>query len=161
MIYCLPFVFKLKDLICDIRSRNINWQVVCGSQNIQRQNAIRRDEHVADVVENIGLKLPFSSWFSIHLLLHRLYRFYYQINSMRHYWIICLASICILLKILFIQQFFSLFIALTHFEKGISIQCFRRRPQQVSFRPLWRWMFLTVADLRKSQTMYIVNVPWS
>ena len=34
---------------------------------------------VADVVENIGLQ--FSSWCSIHLLLHRLYIFYYQINS--------------------------------------------------------------------------------
>ena len=40
-----------------------------------------KDELVADVVENIGLKLQFSSWFSIHLLLHRLYRFYFQINS--------------------------------------------------------------------------------
>ena len=45
------------------------------SQNIWRYNAMCRDELVADVVGNIGLKLKFSSWFSIHLLLHRLHRF--------------------------------------------------------------------------------------
>ena len=83
-----------------LRPRNINWQdwkytsfvVFVGySQNRQRHNAMCRDEPVADVVENIGLKLQFSSWISILLLLHRLCRFYHQINSicklMRHYWI--------------------------------------------------------------------------
>ena len=28
--FFLSYCFKLKDLICDIRPRNINWQVVCG-----------------------------------------------------------------------------------------------------------------------------------
>ena len=64
-----------------IRLRNIYWQdwrytsftVFFGySQNILRHNAMCRHELVADVVENIGLK---------HLHLHRLYRFYHQINS--------------------------------------------------------------------------------
>ena len=70
------------------------------SQNIRRHYAMCRDEPVADVLENIGLKIKFSSWLSIHLLFHRLNRFYYQINSihMRHYWILCLAPICILLR---------------------------------------------------------------
>ena len=53
-----------------IRPRTINWQdwkytlfvVFVGySQNIRRHNAMCKDELVADVVENIGLKLQFSS----------------------------------------------------------------------------------------------------
>ena len=73
-----------------IRPRNINWQewkytsfvVFVGySQNIWQHNTMCRDELVAGIIENIGLTLQFSSWFSIHLLLYRLYRFYYQINS--------------------------------------------------------------------------------
>ena len=73
-----------------IRPRNNNWQdwkytsfvvFVSYSQNIRRHKAMCRDEHVVDVVDNIGLKLRFSSWFSIHLLLHQLYRFYYKKNS--------------------------------------------------------------------------------
>ena len=51
------------------------------SQSNRRHNAICTDELVADVAENIGLKFQFSSWFSIHLLLHQLYRFYYKINK--------------------------------------------------------------------------------
>ena len=45
------------------------------SQNIRRHNAIRRKWTCW------GRQLQFSSWFSIRLILHRLYRFYYQINS--------------------------------------------------------------------------------
>ena len=99
-----------------LRPWNINWQVyiVCDFRRLQskhwRHNAMCRDELVADVLQNIGLKLQFSNWFSTYLLLHRLYRIYYQIKSinMRHYWIKCLASICILFR-KFILQFFFLY----------------------------------------------------
>ena len=56
----------------NIRLQYINWQdkkytlfvvFVDYSQNIPLQNAMCRDELVADVVENIGLKLQFISWF--------------------------------------------------------------------------------------------------
>ena len=42
------------------------------TDNIRPRNAICRDEHVADVIENIGLKLHFYI---------TLYRFYYQTNA--------------------------------------------------------------------------------
>ena len=108
---------------------------------VQRHNAIRTDELVADVVENIGLKLQFSSWFSIHLLLHRLYTFYYQINSIYE---------CVITESNVLHRSVSywkslsgkifLYSLLKHkwIETHLSIQCFRRRPQQVA---LWRLMF--------------------
>ena len=76
-----------------IRQRNINWQdwkytvfvvFVRYSQNIRRHNANRIYELVANVVGIIGLKLPFSSWFLIHFLLHRSYRFYYKKKSNKY-----------------------------------------------------------------------------
>ena len=60
-----------------LRQRNINWQV--SSVTVKTFDVTM--QCVEDVIEIIGLKLQFSSWFSIHILLHRLYRFYYQINS--------------------------------------------------------------------------------
>ena len=44
----------------------IIWVFVRYCKNIRRHYAIHRDKLVADVVKNIGLKLQFSSWFSIH-----------------------------------------------------------------------------------------------
>ena len=64
-----------------LRPQNINLQdwkytsfvVFVGySHSIRRHNAMCTDELVADVAKNIGLKFQFSSWFSIHLLLHQL-----------------------------------------------------------------------------------------
>ena len=97
--YRVLFTFFVGQLFCLVlnssrhsfvtRLQNINggdWKYtlfvvfVSYSQNIRRHNAICRDEFVADVIW-IGLKLQFSSWFSIHLILHKLYIFYYQINS--------------------------------------------------------------------------------
>ena len=52
-----------------LKSRNIYWEdwkytsfvvFVCYSQNIRRNNAICRDELVADIVDKIGLKFQFS-----------------------------------------------------------------------------------------------------
>ena len=62
---------------CNISSQNINCQdwkytsfvvFVRYGQNIRHHNAIPRDGHVADIVKIIGLKLQFSSWFSIHYI---------------------------------------------------------------------------------------------
>ena len=44
-------------------------------------------------------------------------------------------------------------------EKGISIQCFRRRPQQVSLRPLHCDVECFDCDKWKSQTIFISNLP--
>ena len=44
-----------------LRSWKINWYFVGYSQNIWRQNAMHRDELVADVVENIGFQVDFQS----------------------------------------------------------------------------------------------------
>ena len=91
-----------------LRPRNINWQdwkytsfvVFVGySQNIRRHNAMCRDELVADVIKIIGLKLQFSSWFSIHFLLHRLYRFNYHINSIYE---------CVIIEFNVLHRFVSL-----------------------------------------------------
>ena len=106
---------------------------------IRRQNAIRRDELVADVVENIRLKLQYSSWFSIRLLLHRLYRFFHQINSIYECVIIesnVLQWNLYLIEKVYPAKSFSIHRVNTsglklNFEKEMSIQCFRRRPQQV------------------------------
>ena len=60
----------------EIRPQNINWQdwkytsfviFIFYSRNIKHHSAMGRDKLVAEVVENIGLKIPISSRFSIHL----------------------------------------------------------------------------------------------
>ena len=166
-----------------IRQRNINWQdwkhksfvlFVGYSHNIRRHNAMCRDELVADVVENIGLKLQCSSWLSIHLLLHRLYRFYHQINSIYKcaiigynvlhgsvsYWesLSCKIFLYSLRKHKLIE---------TQLWKGISIQCFRQRQQQVSLRPwhrmfwLWQMKITNVFMYRCIFPILPVNVPCS
>ena len=116
-------------------------------QNIRHYNAMCRD---ADVVKNIGLKLQFSSWFSIHSLIHGLYRFYYQIKFIN----VSLLNLmfCIdlyLIEKVYLANFFSIHCEpisglKLNYEKGISIQCFGWSPQQVSLRPLrilWCRMF--------------------
>ena len=108
-----------------------------------------RDELVADDLENIGMKLQFLSWFSIHLLLHRLYRFNtcVIIESYVLYWSVSYweSLSCI---------FFSIHCVNTsglklNFEKGISIQCFRRRPQLVNLRPLRRDVECFDCDMKR------------
>ena len=151
-----------------IRPRNINWEdwkytsfvVFVGySQNIRRQNAMCRDKLVADVVENNGLKLRFSSWFSIHLLLHRLFiiiEWFQYIN-------VSLLNLTFCINLYLIEKvcpaIFFLYSLRIHkrFETQLSIQCFRRRPQQVSLRPLPCDGECIDYDRWKSQTMYISN----
>ena len=134
------------------------------SKNIRRHNAICRDEVVADVVENIGLKLKFSSWFSIHLPLHQLFSFYYKTNSTHK---------CVIIECNVLHRSVSYWESLsskmflyslrkhkwieTQLWKGNSIQYFRRRPQQVSLRPLHCGVEWLDCDRWKSQTMYISN----
>ena len=76
---------------CSLRPQNNNWQdwkytsfviFIRYSQSIRRHNVICREKLVADVVENNGLKPQFLSWFSIHFVLHRSYRFSYQMDLM-------------------------------------------------------------------------------
>ena len=67
--------------ICNESQRNINIHRSWFSSVTVKTNATCREKLVADVVENVGLKLQFSCWFSIHLLLHQLYTFYYETNS--------------------------------------------------------------------------------
>ena len=68
-------------LFASLRRYLTLWRLPLPPRAIKIRRAQFLNFNVVDVVENNGLKLQFSSWFLIHLLLQRLYRFYYQINS--------------------------------------------------------------------------------
>ena len=156
---------------CSLRPQNINWQdwkytsfviFIRYSQSIRRHNVICRDKLVADVVENIGLKLQFLSWFSIHFVLHRSYRFSYQMDSMYQ----CVIMSCIDLYL--IEEVYSAIFFFIHyvntsglklnFEKVIPIQCIQRRPQQVSLRPHQCEVEFFCCDRWILRTMYNSNL---
>ena len=164
--------------VCILRPQNINWQVwkytsfvvfVGYSQNIRCHNALNamcRDQlYCCGCCRKHWLKLQFSSWFSIHLLLHWLYRFYYQLYSIYK---------CVIIEYYVLHRSVSyweslsckMFLFSVHkykwienqLWKGISIQCFWGRPQQVNLRPLHCDLECFDCDRWKSQTMYISNL---
>ena len=132
----------------------VNLVVFVGySKNIRRHNAMYRDERVARTCRFSS----FSSWFSINLLLHRLYRFYNQINSIYK---------CVIIESNVLHRSVSYWESLSckmflyslrkhkWIETQLSILCFRQRPQQVMYCDVECFD----CDRWKLQTMYISNL---
>ena len=81
---------------------------------------------------------------------------------MPHYWILMSCIDLYLIEKIYPAKLFSIHCVNTSGLKlNISIQCFRRRPQQVSLRPLHRDVDSFNCDRWTSQTMYISKVPRS
>ena len=146
--------------ICNASKRNINIHRSWFSSVTVKTNATCREKLVADVVENVGLKLQFSCWFSIHLLLHQLYTFYYETNSIYIH-----ASLLNLISCIDLYLIEKVYLA-----KCFSIYCVNTSDFEHNFNP----MFSTTSAKRlralhcdikcldcdrwNSQTMYISNL---
>ena len=119
---------------------------------------------MAEVIENIGPKIRFQTWFSIHLVLHRLCS---RFISYQIYDCVTIESNVLHQFESYLQRLFCINILWSlrkrgrlkiDIEFGISIPCFWQCPQQVSLSPLHCDVECFSCDRWKSQRMYISNL---
>ena len=131
--------------------------IVCGFRRLQSKHStsqcnVQRQPCCGRRRKHWTLKLQFSSWFSIHLLLHRLYRFNYQINSIYKCFII--ESNVLHRSVSYWEVYPAIF---SHYSlqkhKGIETQLWKRNLNQLHCE-----VECFDCDKGKSQTMHISNL---